>query len=100
MLPNKIYAGFDENTHLESYCTEKKGKCQTEYVRKDLLEMEFLRGVWSCVQEIVAIWDETVIARELVQNNNLSYKTMIKLQEESGFKDDVMFNFIDGFRNG
>ena len=60
---------------------------------KDLLEMEFLRGVWSCVQEIVAIWDETVIARELVQNNNLSNKTMMKLQEESGFKNDVMFNF-------
>ena len=37
MLPNKIYAGFDENTHLESYCTEKKGKCQTEYIRKDAL---------------------------------------------------------------
>lgn len=67
---------------------------------KDLLEMEFLRGVWSCVQVIVVIWDETVIARELVQNNNLSYKTMMKLQEESGFKNDVMFNFINGFRNG
>ena len=64
---------------------------------KDLLEMEFLRGVWSCVQEIVAVWDETVIAREIVQNNNLSYKTMMKLQEESGFKNDVMFNFINGF---
>ena len=43
MLPNKIYAGFDENTHLESYCTEKKGKCQTEYIRKDLVE-HIIRG--------------------------------------------------------
>ena len=44
MLPNKIYAGFDENTHLESYCTEKKGKCQTEYIRKDAL-LEWLKAV-------------------------------------------------------
>lgn len=36
-VPDKIYAGFDKNTHLESYCTEKKGKCQTEYIRKDAL---------------------------------------------------------------
>ena len=43
MLPNKIYAGFDKNTHLESYCTEKKGKCQTEYIRKDLVE-HIIRG--------------------------------------------------------
>lgn len=44
MLPNKIYAGFDENTHLESYCTEKKGKCQTEYIRKDAL-LDWLKAV-------------------------------------------------------
>lgn len=44
MLPNKIYAGFDKNTHLESYCTEKKGKCQTEYIRKDAL-LDWLKAV-------------------------------------------------------
>ena len=42
-VPDKIYAGFDGNTHLESYCLEKKGKCTTEYIRKDAL-MEWLDG--------------------------------------------------------
>lgn len=37
MIPDKIYFGFDEETHLESYCLEKKGKCQSEYIRKDAL---------------------------------------------------------------
>ena len=44
MLPNKIYAGFDKNTHLESYCLEKKGRCQTEYIRKDAL-LDWLKAV-------------------------------------------------------
>ena len=35
--PDRIYAGFNKNTHLESYCLEKKGECQTEYLRKDMI---------------------------------------------------------------
>lgn len=35
--PDRIYAGFNEDTHLESYCLEKKGICQTEYIRKDII---------------------------------------------------------------
>ena len=35
--PDRIYAGFNKNTHLESYCLEKKGECQTEYLRKDMV---------------------------------------------------------------
>ena len=50
MLSNKIYAGFDENTHLESYCTEKKGKCQTEYIRKDAL-LDYLQ------KELERLWE-------------------------------------------
>lgn len=37
MKPDKIYFGFCEATHLESYCLEKKGECQTEYLRKDMV---------------------------------------------------------------
>ena len=37
MKPDKLYFGFCEATHLESYCLEKKGECQTEYLRKDAL---------------------------------------------------------------
>ena len=36
-VPDRIYAGFNENTHLESYCLEKKGICQTEYICKDMV---------------------------------------------------------------
>lgn len=36
-LPDRIYAGFNDETHLESYCLEKKGICQTEFIRKDLV---------------------------------------------------------------
>ena len=36
-VPDRIYAGFNGNTHLESYCLEKKGECQTEYLRKDMV---------------------------------------------------------------
>lgn len=39
--PDRIYAGFNKDTHLESYCLEKKGICQTEYIRKDYL-LEFV----------------------------------------------------------
>ena len=49
MKPDKIYFGFCEATHLESYCLEKKGECQTEYIRKDaLLEwLEYTKKLWS-----------------------------------------------------
>ena len=40
--PDKIYFGYDENTHLESYCLEKKGKTTVEYIRKDTL-MEWIK---------------------------------------------------------
>ena len=43
MIPDKIYFGFDEETHLESYCLEKKGKCQSEYIRKDAV-LELLQN--------------------------------------------------------
>lgn len=43
MKPDKIYFGFCEATHLESYCLEKKGECQTEYLRKDAL-LKWLDG--------------------------------------------------------
>jgi regulator of sirC expression with transglutaminase-like and TPR domain len=36
--PKKIYFGFNEQTHLESYCLEKKRDCQIEYIRKDIVE--------------------------------------------------------------
>ena len=36
-VPDRIYAGFNKNTYLESYCLEKKGICQTEYIHKDMV---------------------------------------------------------------
>ena len=45
-MPNKMYMGFDENTHLESYCLEKKRGCDKEYISKDLL-LEWLKPTLS-----------------------------------------------------
>lgn len=47
-LPDRIYAGFDDETHLESYCLEKKGICQTEFIRKDLV-VEAVKLAWGAV---------------------------------------------------
>jgi len=46
MKPDKIYFGFCEATHLESYCLEKKGECQTEYIRKNAL-VEWLEPLYE-----------------------------------------------------
>ena len=35
--PDRIYAGFNKNTYLASYCVEKNDKCKTEYLRKDMV---------------------------------------------------------------
>lgn len=41
--PRKIYFGFDENTHLESYCLKKKGNATIEFINKDML-LEWAEG--------------------------------------------------------
>lgn len=46
--PDRIYVGFDGNTHLESYCLEKKGECKTEYIRKELV-VDAIKLAWGTV---------------------------------------------------
>ena len=59
--PDKIYAGFNENTHLESYCLEKKGECQTEYLRKDTL-LEWLNKRIKSMDDSLAVNYLTALA--------------------------------------
>lgn len=48
MTPERIYFGFNEETHLESYCLEKKLYCPNEYINAKKME-EWIRTAYGKV---------------------------------------------------
>ena len=73
--PDKIYFGFCEATHLESYCLEKKGECQTEYIRKDAL-LKWLKARMDSAMELYKELDDNAFVtladenREIIKHIN------------------------------
>lgn len=60
---------------------------------------EFYNGIWCCVQDLVVVYIEPTIAKDILRSSGMSIEQMRKAQETSGSYDEQMYSFINSIEN-
>jgi len=60
---------------------------------------EFYNGIWCCVQDLVVVYIEPTIAKDILRSSGMSIEQMRKAQEASGSYDEQMYSFINSIEN-
>lgn len=83
----------DDDPFVACYLSDVQNVCKK--YGKD----EFMNGIWCCVQDLVVIYNELTIAKDILRSSGMSVEQMRKAQETSGSYDEQMYSFINSIEN-
>lgn len=84
---------------FEGYELEAAFEEGANWQKKRSNDSDFCNGIWCCVQDLVVVYIEPTIAKDILRSSGMSIEQMRKAQETSGSYDEQMYSFINSIEN-